>query len=97
MAAVQGNGGKLADVLDGAVPGEAVVHIGNHAQVHAVPARPLQNFLHDAALAGSGEKNLIDKMLADILKERIKRPTTSLEFAEKRAPEPGKSMNPLKV
>ena len=47
LAAVQRNGGKLADVLDGAVPGQAVVHIGNHAQVHAVGAGLLQHVLDD--------------------------------------------------
>ena len=33
VAAVQRNGGKLAYILDAAIPREAVVHVGNYAQV----------------------------------------------------------------
>ena len=73
FAAVQRNGGKLADVFDGAVPRHAVVQIGNNAQIDAVHARLLQHILDDGALAGSGEENLIDKLLARILEERIQR------------------------
>ncbi len=47
MAAMQRNGGKLADVFDGAVPGQAVVHVGNHAQIDAMGARLLEHVLHD--------------------------------------------------
>ena len=73
VAAVQRNGGKLADVLDRAVPGQAVVHIGNHAQIHAVRARLVQNILHNSAFAGSGKEDLIHKLLAGVLEERIER------------------------
>ncbi len=70
-AAMQRNGRKLADVFDGAVPGQAVVEIGNDAQIHPVNARLLQHILDDAALAGGGEENLIDELLAGVLEERI--------------------------
>ena len=71
MAAVQRNGRKLADVFDGAVPGQAVVHVGNHAQIHAMHAGLLQHVLHDSALAGRGEEDLIHKLLAGVLEERV--------------------------
>ena len=71
MAAVQRNGGKLADVLDRAAPRKAVVHIGNHAHIHTVLARLVQNILHNSAFAGSGKEDLIHKLLAGVLEERI--------------------------
>ena len=70
---MQRHGGKLADVLDGAVPGHGVVNLGNYTQVHAVSAGLLQHLLHDVPFAGRGEKNLVDKLLAGILEERIER------------------------
>ena len=73
VAAVQRNGRELADVFDGAVPGQAVVHVGNHAQVDAVHARLLEDILDDAALAGGGEEDLVDKLLARMLEERVER------------------------
>jgi hypothetical protein len=98
MAAMQRNGGKLADVFDGAVPGQAVVHVGNHAQIHAVLARLLQHILHDPALAGRGEEDLIHKLLAGVLEERIERAHHVAGGAAKRGNrKPGKSMKPLKV
>ena len=71
MAAVQGNGWKLADVFDGAVPGQAVVHVGNDAQIDAVHAGFLQHILDNAALARSGKKDFVDKLLARMLEERV--------------------------
>ncbi len=47
----------------------AVVNLGNNAQIHAMSASLLQNLLNDAALAGRGEENLVDKLLAGILEE----------------------------
>ena len=71
LAAMQRNGRELADVFDGAVPGQAVVEIGNHAQIDAVHAGFLEHILNDAALAGSGEKDFVDELLARVLKERV--------------------------
>ena len=71
VAAMQRNGRKLANVFDGVVPGEAIVHIGNDTQVHAVRASLLQNVLNDAALTGGSEEDLIHKLLAGVLEERI--------------------------
>ena len=68
-AAMQGDGRKLADVFDGAVPGQAVVEVGNHAQIDPVHPSLLQNTLDDAALAGSGEEDLVDELLARVLEE----------------------------
>ena len=70
---MQRDGRKLADVFDGAVPRQAVVHVGNHAQIHAVNTGLIEDILHDAAFAGSGEEYLIYKMLAGVLEERIQR------------------------
>ena len=67
----RGNGRKLADVFDGAVPGQAVIHVGNHAQIDAVRPRFLEHILHDAALAGRGEEDLVDKLLAGMRKEGV--------------------------
>ena len=36
VAAVQWNGRKLSYIFDGAVPGQAIVEIGNDAQVNAM-------------------------------------------------------------
>ena len=38
LATMERNGRELADVLDGAVPGESVVEVGNHAEINAVHA-----------------------------------------------------------
>src|SRR5271157_5980952 len=64
---------KLADVLDGAVPGQTIVHIRHHAQVYAVDARLLEDILHDSALARGGKEDFIHKLLADMLEKRIQR------------------------
>ncbi len=74
LAAVQWDGGKLADVFDGTVPRHAVVHIGNNPKIHAMDARLIQRSLDDAALARGGKEYFIDKLLASLLKERIQRP-----------------------
>ena len=98
VAAVQRNGRKLADVLDGAVPGQAIVHFGNHAQVHAVDAGLFENILHELALARRGEENLIHKLLARMLEKRLERADHVAGFRrESGAWYPGKSMNPLNV
>ncbi len=68
---MQGNGWKLANVLDGAVPGQASVEIGNHAQIDAVHAGFLQHILDNAALTRSGEKDFVDELLARELEERV--------------------------
>src|SRR5580698_622938 len=73
MATVQRNGWKLADVFDGAVPGQAVVHVGHNAQIYAMDARLLQHRLNDAAISWGGEEYLVDKLLARILEEGIER------------------------
>ncbi len=70
---MQRHGGELADVLDGGVPGHGIVNLGNYAKIHAMSARLLQNLLNDVAFARCGEKNLVDKLLAGILEERIER------------------------
>ena len=70
---MQRDGGKLADVLDGAVPGCAVIHFGDHPQINPVNARLLQHALHDVALARGREENLIDKLLARVLEKHIQR------------------------
>ncbi len=46
MTAMQRNGGKLANVLDRAVPGQPVVHIGNHAKINAVDTCLIQHILN---------------------------------------------------
>jgi hypothetical protein len=97
LAAVQRNGRKLANVLDGAVPGQAVVHFGNNAQVHAVGAGLVKHILHDPAFAGSGEEDLVHKLLARMLEERIERTHDIAGGGRKRGTRTGKSMKPLKV
>ena len=82
MAAVQGNGWKLADVFDGAVPGQAVVHVGNDAQIDAVGAGLFEHVLHQLALAGRGKEDLVDKQRARACWKRVSSvPTTSAEVA----------------
>ena len=71
VAAVQRNGGELADILDGAVPGQAVVHVGNDAQIDAVLASLNQHVLNDLPLAGRGEEDLVHKVLAGVLEQSI--------------------------
>ena len=68
---MQRDGRELADVFNGAVPGKAVVKIGNDAQIDAMHARFFEYVLNHAALAGSGEKNLVDELLACVLEERV--------------------------
>ena len=60
---------KLADVLNGAVPGQAVVEIGNYAKIDSLCAGLLQHVLDDAALARSGKENFVDELLAGVLKK----------------------------
>src|ERR1035438_628817 len=74
MSAMEGNGRELADVLDRAVPGEAVIEIGDNAEVNAVHAGLFEYILNNAALAGSGEKYLVDELLTGVLEERIESP-----------------------
>ena len=64
---------ELANIFDRTVPGQAVVHFGNHAKVYAVGSSLYQHILDDPAFAWSSEENLIHKMLARVLKERIER------------------------
>ena len=71
VAAVEGYGGKLPDVLDWAVPGQSVVHVGNDAQIDAVDAGLFEHVLHEFAFARRGEENLIYKHRARMLKESI--------------------------
>ena len=66
---MQGNGGKLADVFDGAFPGQPIVEVGNDAQIDPVHASLLQNTLDNAAFTGRGEKDLVDELLARVLEE----------------------------
>ena len=98
---MQRDGGKLSDVLDGAVPCQPVVEIGHHAQIDSLHARLLQNPLHGFAVAAGGEENLVDEVLARLLEEGIQR---AHHFARCRGivPRPAIpgsqiSMNPLKV
>ena len=71
MGEVQRNRRKLANVFDGAVKGKASVHIGHHAQIHAVNAGLLDHIPNHAALTGRGKEYLIDKLFAGLLKERV--------------------------
>src|ERR1039458_9222564 len=73
MAAMQRNGGKLADVFDRTVQSQAIVHLGDHAQAHAMDASLFQNIPHNPALTGRGEDDLIYILRADMLEERIER------------------------
>src|ERR1700734_3114442 len=68
------NGGKLADVLDRVIPGHAIVHIGNHAQIHSLNARLLEHILDDPSFAGGGEEDFVNELFAGVLKKRIERP-----------------------
>ena len=70
---MQGNGWKLADIFDGAVHREAIGQLRDHAEIHMEGARLFEDIRNDAGLAVRGEKYLIDKQLADLLKKRIKR------------------------
>src|ERR1039457_2187352 len=65
------NGWELADVLNRAVPGKSVVEIGDNPQVHTVFTGFRQNILHNSALALRGEKDLVHKLLACMLEQRI--------------------------
>ena len=68
---MQRDGWELADVLDRAVPGEAVVEVRDHAQIDAMHAGFLEDVLHDAALARGGEEDFVDELLAGVLEERF--------------------------
>src|ERR1700739_111858 len=71
MAAMERNGWELSNVLDGAVPGEAVVEIRNHAKIDAVHAGVLKDILNDAAFTGRGEEDLVNELLTRVLEERV--------------------------
>jgi len=69
---LQWNGRKLAYVFDGVVPDQAIVHVWNHAQIHAVGSGLLQHVLDDTALlTGRGEEYFVHKMLAGMLEKRF--------------------------
>ncbi len=64
VAAVEREGWELAEVLDGGVPGEAVVEVGDGADVDAEAARVLDEAKDEGGFGGDGEEDLVDEELA---------------------------------
>ena len=62
----------MTDVFDWPVPCEQVVDIGDDTQTNTMSPGVFEHPLHDAALAGRGNENLVDEVLASMLKERVK-------------------------
>jgi hypothetical protein len=71
LTAMKRDGGELADVLNGAVPGQAVVHIGDHTKGDAMGARLIKHILHDPPFAAGCKENFIDELLAGVLEEGV--------------------------
>ena len=73
MTAVQGYGWKLPDVLDGAVPGQAVVHVGNDAQIDAMSPGLFEHRMNQLPFARRGEEDFVDKQGARMMEKTIDR------------------------
>ena len=61
LAAVQRNGGELADILDGGIPGEAVVEVGHDADVDAGGAGLFHERDDELLVGGYGEEDFVDE------------------------------------
>src|SRR5437764_5919244 len=73
MSTMQWNCWKLPDVLNWAVPGQAIKHVWNDAKINAVHARQFQCTLHHAVLALRRKEYFIDKQRPSPLKQRVVR------------------------
>ena len=68
---MQRNGRKLADVLDWAVPGQAVVKLGHNADIDTRLPRLAYDVHDNSGVAGCGEENLVRETLARQLQQLI--------------------------
>jgi len=68
---MQRDGGELADILNGRIPSQAVVHFRDDAKIDAVRAGLFEHAVDHAALVGGGEKDLVDKVLAGVLEHGV--------------------------
>jgi hypothetical protein len=64
VAAMEGQGWEGTEVLDGGVPGEAVVKVGDGADVDAEAAGVLDEAEDEGGVGGDGEEDLVDEELA---------------------------------
>ena len=62
----------MTNVFDWPVPCEQVVDIGDDTQTNTMSPGVFEHPLHGAALAWRGNENLVDEVLASMLKERVK-------------------------
>src|ERR1700722_7627631 len=68
---MQGDSWKLANVFYRAVPGQAIVKIGNDPKIDSVHTRLLQSSLNHAALAWGGKEDFVYELLASVLEESL--------------------------